>query len=97
MFRVLLLLAAANLDPARHPQPLRFEWQRERQELGFGAATHRCPGRGLALSIARQFVQRCLHGAPDWPALVDADLQVFAQNAARLQALYAQIEAGQGT
>ncbi|MDC7705855.1 cytochrome P450 [Vogesella indigofera] len=66
---VLLLLAAANLDPARHPQPLRFELQRERQELGFGAATHRCPGRRLALSIARQFVQRCLHGAPDWPAL----------------------------
>lgn len=66
---VLLLLAAANLDPARHPQPLRFELQRERQELGFGAATHRCPGRSLALSIARQFVQRCLLGAPDWPAL----------------------------
>ncbi|WP_374498413.1 cytochrome P450 [Vogesella indigofera] len=66
---VLLLLAAANLDPARHPQPLRFELQRERQELGFGAATHRCPGRSLALSIARQFVQQCLHRAPDWPAL----------------------------
>jgi cytochrome P450 len=88
---VLLLLAAANLDPARHPQPLRFEWQRERQELGFGAATHRCPGSRLALSIARQFVQQCLLGAPDWPALarshrfrasLNARIRLFADAAA---------------
>ncbi len=88
---VLLLLAAANLDPARHPQPLRFELQRERQELGFGAATHRCPGSSLALSIARQFVQQCLHRVPDWPALarshrfrasLNARIRLFADAAA---------------
>ncbi|MDC7697341.1 cytochrome P450 [Vogesella indigofera] len=88
---VLLLLAAANLDPARHPQPLRFELQRERQELGFGAATHRCPGSSLALSIARQFVQQCLRRAPDWPALarshrfrasLNARIRLFADAAA---------------
>jgi len=41
-------------------------------------------------------VAQLLGHAPDWPALVDADLQVFDAHVARLQALHAQIEAGQG-
>ncbi|MBA0101000.1 M3 family metallopeptidase [Stenotrophomonas indicatrix] len=53
-------------------------------------------GEGFDRAPQEQVAQLLGH-APDWPALVDADLQVFAQNAARLQALYAQIEAGQGT
>jgi len=42
-------------------------------------------------------VAQLLGHAPDWPALVDADLQVFNQAVAQLQALHARIEAGQGT
>jgi oligoendopeptidase F len=41
-------------------------------------------------------VAQLLGHAPDWSALVDADLQVFDAQVARLQALHAQIEAGQG-
>ncbi|KAG1466808.1 hypothetical protein G6F57_013197 [Rhizopus arrhizus] len=41
-------------------------------------------------------VAQLLGQAPDWPALVDADLQVFNQLAAQLRALHARIEQGQG-
>lgn len=41
-------------------------------------------------------VAQLLGHAPDWSALVDADLQVFDAQVSRLQALHARIEAGQG-
>lgn len=66
---VLLLLAAANLDPALHPQPRQFVLQRRRQELGFGVATHCCPGSVIALHIAQQCVTQLLDTTPDWPML----------------------------
>ncbi len=53
-------------------------------------------GEGFDRAPQEQVAQLLGH-APDWQALVDADLQVFNQTAAQLQALHAQIEAGQGT
>jgi oligoendopeptidase F len=53
-------------------------------------------GEGFDRAPNEQVAQLLGH-APDWPALVDADLQVFNQTAAQLQALHARIEAGQGT
>ncbi|WP_369039393.1 M3 family metallopeptidase [Stenotrophomonas maltophilia] len=52
-------------------------------------------GEGFDRAPQQQVAQLLGH-APDWPALVDADLQVFAQNVAQLQALHARIEAEQG-
>lgn len=87
---VLLLLAAANLDPALHPLPLQFLPQRNRQELGFGAAAHRCPGASLALDMACQCVTRLLASPLDWSALarshrfrpsLNARIRVFAETA----------------
>ena len=53
-------------------------------------------GEGFDRAPTEQVAQLLGH-APDWPALVDADLQVFNQTVAQLQALHARIEAGQGT
>ncbi|MBO9516168.1 MAG: cytochrome P450 [Variovorax sp.] len=50
---VLLVLAAANRDPALNPAPATFEWMRpHRQTLGFGWGLHACPGQALALTLA---------------------------------------------
>lgn len=50
---VLLVLAAANRDPALNPAPATFELMRtHRQTLGFGYGPHACPGQALALTIA---------------------------------------------
>ncbi|WP_414488779.1 peptidase [Stenotrophomonas maltophilia] len=53
-------------------------------------------GEGFDRAPNEQVAQLLGH-APDWPAMVEADLQVFNQAVAQLQALHVQIEAGQGT
>ncbi|MCX4783103.1 cytochrome P450 [Streptomyces sp. NBC_01264] len=51
--QVLVLLAAANRDPAVNPDPHAFRPGREAPVVfTFGAAAHRCPGQGLAVAIA---------------------------------------------
>ncbi|AZC24104.1 cytochrome P450 [Pseudomonas sessilinigenes] len=50
---VLVLLAAANHDPALPPD----------QDLSFGAGRHQCPGRDLALNIVASLLQALL-GTP---------------------------------
>ncbi|NTX03357.1 cytochrome P450 [Myxococcus sp. CA040A] len=65
---VLVVLAAANRDPALHPEPQRFDLHRAHpRALAFGAGAHVCPGDGLAKSI--------VHGA--LLALLSSDLRVL--------------------
>ncbi len=70
--------------------------QDQRDPEGFRARYLAVLGEGFDRAPNEQVAQLLGH-APDWAALVDADLQVFNQTAAQLQALHARIEAGQGT
>ncbi|WP_144373697.1 cytochrome P450 [Vogesella urethralis] len=67
--RVLVLLAAANLDPACHARPLVFRLLRGRREHGFGAGAHRCPGSRIALAACHALLQHCLRRRMPWRQL----------------------------
>jgi len=68
---VLVLLAAANRDPAANPAPGRFDpFRQERRIFTFGAGAHACPGDALALAFARAGVERLI--------LAGLDLERFA-------------------
>jgi cytochrome P450 len=68
---ILVLLAAANRDPAANPAPERFDpFRRERRIFTFGAGAHACPGDALAVTIARAGVERLI--------LEGLDLERFA-------------------
>lgn len=55
---VLLVLAAAQRDPALNPAPDRFDPERPaRRLLGFGHGPHACPGQALAIALAGAAVQ----------------------------------------
>lgn len=63
---VLVVLAAANRDPAAHVDPHRFyALRRPGPSFTFGACPHSCPGRALATAIARAGVARLLTGGLD--------------------------------
>jgi cytochrome P450 len=58
---VLVLLAAANRDPAANADPDRFHLTRhDRRLFTFGVGAHACPGRAIATTIARAAVARLL-------------------------------------
>ena len=58
---VLLVLAAANRDPAANAEPARFDIaRRERRVFTFGFGAHACPGEALAVTIASAGVARLL-------------------------------------
>lgn len=58
---VLLVLGAANRDPALNPAPATFELMRaSRQTLGFGHGAHACPGQSLACTVAAAGLQALL-------------------------------------
>jgi cytochrome P450 len=60
--RILVLLAAANVDAAANADPLRFDIDRTQPRLWtFGAGPHRCPAEVLATVIARESVQHLLN------------------------------------
>ena len=65
---ILLLLAAANRDPALHARPDAFELDRaDYRNYGFGHGLHACPGQALACCIATVAVQAllpCLDSRP---------------------------------
>jgi cytochrome P450 len=63
---ILVLLAAANRDPAANPHPDRFELSRANRRLfTFGAGAHACPGRELAVTIATAAVRRLVDDGLD--------------------------------
>ena len=58
---ILVVLAAANRDPAANPEPERFDpLRRERRAFTFGVGAHACPGEALATAIAHAGVQQLL-------------------------------------
>ncbi|WP_225766355.1 cytochrome P450 [Inquilinus sp. Marseille-Q2685] len=65
---VLVVLAAANRDPALNPDPDRFDPARpDRRSLSFGHGRHACPGDAIAAAIAEVGLDALLDRLPDWP------------------------------
>jgi len=59
--KILVLLAAANVDGKTNPDPLRFDIDRAAPRLWtFGGGVHRCPADALATTIARETVLHLL-------------------------------------
>ena len=55
---VLLVLAAANRDPALNPDPDRFDPERSQpRSMGFGSGRHGCPGAAIAIEIVAAAVR----------------------------------------
>lgn len=58
---VLVILAAANRDPAANPDPDRFDpGRRERSTFTFGVGTHACPGETIATIVTQAGVEELL-------------------------------------
>ena len=84
---VLLVLAAANRDPALNPEPQRFRLDRpDRRVVTFGRGVHACPGQALAVRIDAAALQALFErwpgGAPaalawTYRASVNARIPVF--------------------
>lgn len=69
---VLVLLAAANRDPAANPRPDVFDARRaDRRLFTFGVGAHACPGEMLAVGIAAAGVSALLDAGLD-PAILPA-------------------------
>jgi cytochrome P450 len=63
---ILVILAAANRDPAANPSPERFSTDRaERRTFTFGLGAHACPGASLATTMACVAVSRILESGID--------------------------------
>jgi cytochrome P450 len=63
---ILVVLAAANRDPAANPHPDRFDPSRQNRRLfTFGTGPHACPGEALATTIAAAGVDQLLHSGVD--------------------------------
>jgi cytochrome P450 len=67
---VLLVLAAANRDPAANHQPAHFDlFRTERRIFSFGAGAHACPGDALAGLIAQAALEHVLASRRDLASL----------------------------
>lgn len=67
---ILVVLAAANRDPAAYPAPDRFDVLREgRRSFTFGIGAHACPGETLATTIARSGIESLLDAGLDFERL----------------------------
>ncbi|WP_043263014.1 cytochrome P450 [Streptomyces sp. CT34] len=64
--QVLVVLAAANRDPAANPDPHAFRPGRpDPAVFTFGAAAHRCPGESLAVTVAAAVLTELLAAGAD--------------------------------
>jgi cytochrome P450 len=78
---VLLLLAAANRDPAHFPDPERFDvTRRPNRHLAFGQGIHYCLGAPLALAEAQIAIQTLLRRLPQPEAAFDIDAPEWGQS-----------------
>lgn len=67
---ILVVLAAANRDPATNPQPDRFDLQRSHPTcFTFGLGVHACPGQALALTLTRAALRHLLTAGFDVSSL----------------------------
>ena len=67
----LVVLAAANRDPAVNPHPERFDvGRRDRRIFTFGAGVHACPGDALAALIAQAGVEALMIFRRDLASLI---------------------------
>jgi cytochrome P450 len=66
--KVGLVFGAANLDPARFPEPGKFDLDRPSSaaHLAFGHGIHRCVGEHLARAEMRTVLERVLARIPDY-------------------------------
>lgn len=65
---ILVVIAAANRDPALNPDPDRFDPARSnRRRLSFGHGRHACPGDAIAAAIAEAGLDALLDRLQDWP------------------------------
>lgn len=65
---LLVVIAAANRDPALNPDPERFDPARpDRRLLTFGHGRHACPGDVIAAAIAVAGLDALLDRLSDWP------------------------------
>ncbi|MEP7272144.1 MAG: cytochrome P450 [Acidobacteriota bacterium] len=70
---VLVVLAAANRDPAANALPAKFDLNRkERQVFTFGVGRHACPGEMLATTIAKAGVSQLIERGIRLEELVDS-------------------------
>ena len=67
---ILVVLAAANRDPAANARPADFDLlRRDRRVFTFGAGAHACPGDALAATIAEAGVGAVLRSSIDLAAV----------------------------
>ncbi|HEV8584515.1 MAG TPA: cytochrome P450 [Methylomirabilota bacterium] len=72
---ILVVLAAANHDPAANASPERFDpRRRERTAFTFGRGPHACPGEAIATAIATAGVEALLAAGVD-PASLTRDVR----------------------
>jgi cytochrome P450 len=65
---ILVVVAAANRDPAVNSDPDRFDPERaDRRMFSFGHGRHVCPGDAIAAAIAVAGLDVLLDRLPDWP------------------------------
>jgi cytochrome P450 len=86
---IVVVLAAANRDPALNPDPDTFDARRaHRRSYTFGAHAHACPGEKIAVEIVVTYVRRYWTGAGFGPQfsritgyrpLPNARIPLFAQ------------------
>lgn len=63
---ILVVLAAANRDPAANPDPHHFDlFRQDRRIFTFGLGLHACPGEALATTIAQAGVEQLLRAGLD--------------------------------
>lgn len=85
---VLVVLAAANRDPAVNDEPGEFRPDRPAPKVfTFGSGAHRCPGRTLAVTIAAAVVGALLASGHDDPAGVVGPVRYLPLANARIPVL----------